>query len=111
MGGRCVCKQFGLRIMGSRRSGDDRAEYGVKVRGETMAARVNIDGGIEGFDVNCPVMLRGQDGDILLAKMMAIFASMLQHCRLVLCKSQPLLESESFWSHCNLNIRSMLYLI
>ena len=59
-----------------------------------MTAGVNIDGGIEGFDVNGlsnpsfdPVMLRGQDGKILFAKMMAIFASMLQHCRLVLPKS------------------------
>ena len=59
-----------------------------------MPAWVNVDGGRKGFDVNClfnpsfnPIMLRGQDGNILFAKMMVVFASMLQHCRLVLAKS------------------------
>ena len=59
-----------------------------------MAARVNVNGGIEGLDVNGlfnpsfgPIVLRGQDGNILLAKVVVIIASMLQHCRLVLPKS------------------------
>ena len=59
-----------------------------------MAAWVNVDGGIKGFDVNGllnpsfnPIMLRGKDGDVLFAKVVVVFASMLQHCRLVLTKS------------------------
>ena len=62
--------------------------------GEAVPARVDVDGGIKGFDVNRllnpsfdPTMLRGQDGNILFAKVVVIFASMLQHCRLILTKS------------------------
>ena len=59
-----------------------------------MPAWVDVDRGRKGLDVKGlfdpsfdPIMLRGQDGNILFAKVVVIFASMLQHCRLVLTKS------------------------
>ena len=100
----------------SRRSRDDRIEDVIKVGGEAVPARVDVDGGIKGFDVNRllnpsldPIMLRGQDGNILFAKVVVIFASMLQHCRLVLPKSiggggGMLLEAGSCSSFCLANI-------
>ena len=96
----------------SRRSRDDSIEDVIKVGGEAVPARVDVDGGTKGFDVNRllnpsfdPIMLRGQDGNILFAKVVVIFASMLQHCRLVLPKSiggslGVLLEAGSCSSFC-----------
>ena len=59
-----------------------------------MAARVDINGGFEStdekglFDTTFdPVILRSKNGDIFLAEMVALFAGMLQHCRLILAKS------------------------
>ena len=81
-----------------------------------MPAWVNVDRGAEGFDeyglFNAPldpIMLRGQDGNVLFAKVVLIFASMLQHCRLVLTKSirggrGMLLEAGSCSAFCLTNI-------
>ena len=77
-----------------RRRLNDRAEKRVKVIRQMVPAWVYVDGGVKGLDEDGlfnapldPIMLRGKDGNVLFAKVVVVFASMLQHCRLVLPKS------------------------
>ena len=58
-----------------------------------MAARIDVYGRRERLDENglfnaspYPVMLVGQDGDVLFAEVVVLFARMLEHCRLVFAK-------------------------
>ena len=58
-----------------------------------MAARIDVYGRRERLDENglfntspYPVMLVGQDGDVLFAEVVVLFARMLEHCRLVSAK-------------------------
>ena len=70
----------------SRRSSNYGVEDVVKVIGEVMTAWVDVDGGLELFDVYGffdappdPILLRRKDGNIFLAKVVVVFARMLEH--------------------------------
>ena len=59
-----------------------------------MAARVNVYGGGEGFDVNClfdapfdPIVFRTKNSNIIFAEVMVIITCVLQHGRLVVAHS------------------------
>ena len=61
---------------------------------EGVAAWVDVDGGAQGLDVDGlfdappdPILLRGNDGDVLFAEVVLMFPSMLEHSRLVIAKS------------------------
>ena len=69
-------------------------ENRVKVRGQLVTARVDVDRGIEGSDEKGlfdapldPIALIRQYGLVFLAKVVAVVTCMLQHCRLVFAKS------------------------
>ena len=88
----CVDESFGRTVVGRRRwrscyyAGEDV----VEVVREFVAAWVDVDGWGEGLDVDglfytpfYPVMLGGENGDVLLPEMVVVFAGMLQHGRFV----------------------------
>ena len=81
-----------LRIMRSRsrRSSDDSREDFVKVRGKIVATRVDVDGGIEDFDVGSflnpplnPIFLIIKDGYVFFAKVVVFFSCVLEHSRFI----------------------------
>ena len=53
-----------------------------------MAARVDVYGGGKGFDAPLdPIMFGAQNGDVIFAKMVAVFACVLHHGRLIVAHS------------------------
>ena len=77
-----------------RRSINGGLKNGVKVRGEIVAAGVDVDGGLECLDVKGfldtpldPVMLRCEDKNVFFAEVVAVLTSELEHGRFEFTKS------------------------